>query len=209
MGHRVAQSLVGSEGCIIQPRRSCILELKNGGNGRAPPRQRPPGVPKRASLQLPSHYLFNVTRPREDNARRHSQILPSLFFTFLFRSVDGFPPVWVTLVLSLYPGSPLHPLLALTPTSHPVPFARVFNFWLNFLPTRLSTAERERLSAVDGRLRLVASSQTRIKRAIDVGKSPGNLPARPLSWITLAGSVLCTPWLIERNGDCIRKHAYW
>jgi len=109
MGHRVAQSLVGSEGCIIQPRRSCILQLKNGGNGRAPPRQRPPGVPKRASLQLPSHYLFNVTRPREDNARRHSQILPSLFFTFLFRSVDGFPPVWATLILFLYPGPPCIP----------------------------------------------------------------------------------------------------
>lgn len=159
----------------MQPRRSCILELKNGGNGRAPPRQRPPGVPKRASLQPPSHYLFNVTRPREDNARRHSQILPSLFFTFLYTSADGFPPVWTMSVLSL------HPLCPSLSTIHPVSFAQLLNFWFNFLPTRLSAAERERLSVVDGRLRLVASSQTRIKRAIDVGKSPGNLPARPLS----------------------------
>lgn len=144
-------------------------------------------------------YLTSLGRERTMETFTNPPIsVPPRFF---FRSVDGFPPVWTMPVLSLYPG----PLLVLTPTSHPspVPLVRLFNFRLNFLPARLSAAERERLSAVDERLRLVASSQTRIKRAIDVGKSPGNLPARPLSWITLAGSVLCTSWLIER-GDCIR-----
>lgn len=100
----------------------------------------------------------------------------------------------------LVASSPCIPSALFLSTIHPVPFARLFNFRFNFLPTRLSAAERERLSVVDGRLRLVASSQTRIKRAIDVGKSPGNLPARPLSWITLAGSVLnaMIDWKVRR-----------
>lgn len=139
MGHRVAQSLVGSEGCIMQPRRSCILELKNGGNGRAPPvASETARGPERASLQPPSHYLFNVTRPREDNARRHSQILPSLFFTFLYDRRWIFT-IWAMSVLSSYSlcalyNSP-HPISYPIP-SHPIPAAWLFNFRFNFLPTR-------------------------------------------------------------------------
>lgn len=92
---------------------------------------------------------------------------------------------WISTSFALRPFYPciqfsLHPFYPILSTIHPVPFAQLLNFRFNFLPTRLS-AERERLSVVDGRPRLVASSQTRIKRAIDVGKSPGNLPARPLS----------------------------
>lgn len=153
-------------------------------------------------------YLTSLGRERTMRGDIHkSSLLCSPRF-FLGPSMDFHPfglcPFYPCTLVSLAPSPRFEPYKS----PHSPRSALQLSAQLS-LPTRLSTAERERLSAVDGRLRLVASSQTRIKRAIDVGKSPGNLPARPLSWITLAGSVLCTSWLIEKNGDCIRKHAYW
>lgn len=147
---------------------SCSTELKNKGNGTAAPetaRGR-----KRASLQTPSlTYLTSLdckTTMLGDIHKSSSPLLPMDFH---------------------------HRVLPVSRPLHSVPFATPV-YWFIPLPSSsfsstsgstfsqaVCAARRERLSAAGGRRRLVASLQTRIKRAIDVGKSPGNLPARLLS----------------------------
>lgn len=130
-----------------------------------------------------SRYLFNVIRLREDDARAFKGA-PSLLFLRKATFPDGLPPSCPSI-------SPLHPallflllLLLLPPPSPPPPAPPSPSLGPvtsgpTFFRLRDSTAAAQR-----GRRRLVASSQTQIKRAIDVGKSPGNLPACLIPRIT-------------------------